>query len=172
MADSKSDLIMDGHFATNSAVIPLQNPLWDYACQLYSKPGMEAALLVLQDDHGADINLILQALWLASESKVWSKACIPNDYGKWVTEQVIPLRKMRRRLKTDWVAPRGVGFEDFRQHVKGLELKAEQYALAMLFTHIKQSKTAAGSIALNLIPLSDYLNISSVNFKPLIALLS
>ena len=154
---------MDGHFATNSAVIPLQNPLWDYACQLYSKPGMEAALLVLQDDHGADINLILQALWLASESKVWSKACIPNDYGKWVTEQVIPLRKMRRSLKTDWVAPRGVGFEDFRQHVKGLELKAEQYALAMLYQQSRNeiiNTLPKNNDFAGLLAISEFLNIN------------
>lgn len=141
MADSKSDSIIDGHFATNPAVIPLEsglaehldNALWQYACQVYSKAGVEAALLTLQDEQGADINLILQALWLASEGVEWTPAYIPNDYGKWVEEQVIPIRTMRRSLKTDWVELRGEGYEDFRQQVKTLELKAEQYALAMLY---------------------------------------
>lgn len=129
MADSKGDAIMGGHFATNS----LDNPLWKYACQVYSQLGVEAALLELQDEHGADINLILQALWLASEGQEWTKACIPNDYSQWMTEQVLPLRQMRRSIKIEWVEQRGAGYEDFRQQVKKLELKAEQYALAILF---------------------------------------
>lgn len=133
MADSKSDSIISEHFATNRAVIPLQNPLWDYACGVYSQEGVEAALLILQDEHCADINLILQALWLASEGVEWTPECIVGDYGKWVAEQVIPIRALRRHLKTDWVEQRGLVFEDFRQQVKKLELQAEQYALAMLF---------------------------------------
>lgn len=129
MADSKSDSIINKHFATNS----LENPLWLYACQVYSQPGVETALLTLQDEYGADINLILQALWLANEGINWTPACIPEDYQPWITEQVIPIRNMRRRLKTQWVEQRGLGFEDFRQQVKKLELQAEQYALVMLF---------------------------------------
>ncbi len=145
MADSKSDSIIDGHFATNPTEIPIESPqretleqcldngLWQYACRVYSQAGVEAALLALQDDCGADINMILQALWLASEGREWSKACIPDDYAQWMTEQVQPLRQMRRSIKMDWVENKGTQYEDFRQQVKKLELKAEQYALAMLF---------------------------------------
>ena len=129
MADSKSDSIIDGHFATKVG----DNPLWQHACQVYSQAGVEKALLQLQDQHGADINLILQAVWLASKGIEWTPACIPTDYGKWVEEHVIPIRIMRRRLKTDWVEQRDLIYEDFRQQVKALELKAEQYALAMLY---------------------------------------
>lgn len=135
MAESKEDSITDAQFATNSPVIPLQNPLWDHACQVYSQVGVEAELLVLQDKHGADINLILQALWLATEGIEWTPACIPENYQPWVTEQVIPIRNMRRRLKTAWTEQRGVAYEGFRQQVKKLELQAEQYALAILYVH-------------------------------------
>jgi uncharacterized protein (TIGR02444 family) len=135
LAESKEDSITDAQFATNSPVIPLQNPLWDHACQVYSQVGVEAELLVLQDEHGADINLILQALWLATEGIEWTPECIPEGYQPWVTEQVIPIRNIRRRLKTDWVEKRGVAYEGFRQQVKKLELQAEQYALAILYVH-------------------------------------
>ena len=109
-------------------IIQLENSLWDYACKIYSQLGVEAALLALQDNHGADINLILQALWLASEGQQWTKACIPNDYDQWMEEQVLPLRQMRRNMKVEWPQQ-----AEFRQQVKKLELKAEQYALGMLF---------------------------------------
>ncbi len=188
MADSKSDSIIDGHFATNPAVIPLEsglaehldNALWQYACQVYSQVGVEAALLNLQDEHGVDINVILQALWLAYEGIEWTLACIPDDYYKWVKEQVIPIRTMRRRLKTDWVGLHGEGYEDFRQQVKKLELKAEQYALAMLFvqseakTNRFREKDKKGSAFLaekNLKQLGENMNILPEYFELLIAAL-
>ena len=190
MADSKSDSIISEHFATNSAVIPLEsglvehldNGLWQYACQVYSKAGVEAALLHLQDEHGADINLILQALWLANEGAEWTPAYIPNDYGRWVKEQVMPIRTMRRGLRTDWVELRGEGCEDFRQQVKKLELKAEQYALAMLFVQSeakmngikKNGAKKNGSVTLaeeNLKRLGENMNIHPEYFELLIAAL-
>jgi len=125
--------------------IRLENSLWDYACQVYSQAGVEAELLALQDDHGADINLILQAMWLASEGKVWAQACIPNDYDKWMEEQVLPLRQMRRSMKADWA-----GYEDFRQQVKKLELKAEQYALASLYLNIEGLAVESAAEKINL----------------------
>lgn len=165
MADSKSDSIIDGHFATKQ----LDNPLWQYACQVYSQDGVEVALLELQDDHGADINLILQALWLASEGAQWIHACIPNDYGKWMAEQVLPLRQMRRSMKTDW--PQN---EDFRQQVKTLELKAEQVALAMLFVQAnccEVDKIMNTEVALlnNLDVLAQEYQLVLNSFKKLIA---
>ncbi len=125
--------------------IRLENSLWDYACQVYSQAGVEAELLALQDDHGADINLILQAMWLASEGKVWTQTCIPNDYEKWMEEQVLPLRQMRRSMKADWA-----GYEDFRQQVKKLELKAEQYALASLYLNIEGLAVESAAEKINL----------------------
>jgi uncharacterized protein (TIGR02444 family) len=180
LADSKSDSIIDGHFATNPAVIPLDNALWQYACQVYSQAGVEATLLNLQDEQGADINLILQALWLANKGIEWTSACIPHDYNKWVEEQVIPIRTMRRRLKTDWVGLHGEGYEDFRQQVKKLELKAEQYALAMLFvqseakTNRFREKDKKGSAFLaekNLKQLGENMNILPEYFELLVAAL-
>ena len=181
-----AESISDTHFATNMAENPLENllktdlinPLWQYACQVYSKEGIEPALIELQDRHGADINLILQALWLATEGKEWSQTCVSGDYNQWVAEQVIPLRKMRRNMKITCAQHReltknqaqdkeyaGV-MEDFRQQVKVLELKAEQYGLAMLFLNNKRQtaeKSLENDPALaksNVLKCAEYLNIS------------
>lgn len=168
MADLKSDAITSGHFATKVD----DNPLWRYACQVYSQSGVEKALLHLQDAHGADINLILQALWLASEGIEWTPQCIPNDYQKWVEEQVMPIRTMRRRLKTDWVELRDAGYEGFRQQVKKLELQAEQYALAMLFVSCEKYQSGkAISEKDNLEKLGKSMNIPSEHFKLLMLVL-
>jgi uncharacterized protein (TIGR02444 family) len=181
LSDSKSDSIISEHFATkagenpplNTLVTPLykhldqllDNALWQYACQVYSLPGMEVILLDLQDEHSADINLILQALWLASEGIEWTFDCIPNDYGKWVKEQVIPIRTMRRSLKIDWVEQRCFGCKDFRQEIKSLELKAEQYALAMLYQRSsilnQKAQKRTHSLTSNLINIAEHFKISS-----------
>jgi uncharacterized protein (TIGR02444 family) len=193
LADSQNGLDtglnIDAQFATNSAENPLAEPLakhlensldnglWQYACQVYSQAGVEAALLALQDDHGADINLILQALWLASEGKQWAETCIPNEYDQWMKEKVLPLRQMRRSMKVDWVEKRGSQYEDFRQQVKKLELKAEQYALGMLFTGSQPAmaiesdarNSEAGSEISNLNQLAEYLQLSRDKFELLIS---
>jgi uncharacterized protein (TIGR02444 family) len=163
LADSKGDSIIDGHFATNPLENPLSNhldsPLWHYACQVYSAEGVEAVLLALQDDHGADINLILQALWLAKGGRGWTKECIPADYVRWMETQVLPLRQIRRSMKTDWT-----GYEDFRQQVKKLELKGEQYALALLYLNTDESTTVSAAVNIslaeqNMRTLAEYLGI-------------
>mgnify|MGYP000119310121 CR=1 FL=1 len=167
MADSKSDSIIGGHFATNLADIPLENQLWQYACQVYSLAGVEAALLALQDDHGADINLILQALWLASEGQQWTKECIPEDYSAWMDAQVLPLRQMRRSMKTEWVEKRGAQYEGFRQQVKKLELKAEQYALGMLFLQSENFEKPISVLEnkhFNLEAIANFFEIPEENF--------
>jgi hypothetical protein len=107
----------------------------------------------------------LQALWLASEGIEWTQGCIPEDYSKWVKEQVLPLRKMRRNMKTDWSQ-----YEDFRQQVKALELKAEQYALAMLYqqsssgviTTVAQNHEVSGLLA-----IAEFSNIAFDEFRRL-----
>ena len=119
--------------AAQFATIPLDNPLWRHACQFYAQSGVEQTLLALQDEHGADINQILQAHWLGTEERVWDQGCVSEEYSLWMEQQIRPLRKIRRDMKQQWVEERGSAFEDFRQQVKKLELQAEQYGLALLY---------------------------------------
>jgi len=119
--------------AAQFATIPLDNPLWRHACQFYAQSGIEQILLTLQDEHGADINQILQAHWLGSEGKLWGPDVVSEEYLLWMEQQIQPLRKIRRDMKQQWGMERGAAFEDFRQQVKKLELQAEQYGLALLY---------------------------------------
>lgn len=147
----------------------LDNPLWQYACQIYAKPGVERALLELQDSHGADINVILQSLWLASQGHAWSPTHVSNMYTVWMSEQIQPLRLMRRKMKDEWVAKHGQEFEGFRQQVKTLELQAEQYGLAMLFvTTFDEQEGHDVSVTTNLKRLGQNMNILPKHFLALI----
>lgn len=148
-------MLKGGQFAT----IPLENPLWQHASQFYSQPGMESVLLLLQDQHQADINQILQAIWLADSGRVWKPACVTSEYLNWSAEYIRPLRHMRRRMKEEW----GDLAESVRQKIKATELEAEQYGLALLMmsgekgSYVTDEKT--DSLILrreNLIALADY----------------
>ena len=149
----------------------LDNPLWQYACQFYSQPGVESALLELQDKHGADINLVLQALWLASVRVEWGPRCIPHDYQKWMTQHVLPLRQMRRTMKIEWSEEKGKAYEEFRQQVKKLELKAEQVALAMLFASSEGLSEGDVSEKSNMILVGQNMDVLPEQFDLLISLL-
>lgn len=155
----------------------LDNPLWQFACEFYARAGIETTLLTLQDEYGADINLILQALWLATLGKSWSAACIPVDYDPWMAEQVQPLRTMRRNMKVNWPEQKEKGFEDFRQQIKKLELKAEQFALCMLYLvasispdEVEEPFNRAVALS-NLDTLAEYFTLSSETFEQLKSLL-
>lgn len=123
------------------ATIPLDNPLWRHACQFYAESGVEQALLNLQDQYGADINMILQAHWLGSEGRVWADNCVSDEYRLWMAQHIEPLRKIRREMKETWVAKKSTEFEGFRQQVKKLELQAEQYGLALLYLAAGRQET-------------------------------
>ena len=101
--------------------------LWRYAVTLYGRPGVAAACLALQDRHGADVPLLLAALWHAARGRGppdlerWRE--ISNSWG---AAAVLPLRKLRRDLKGR------PGWEAVRGRVKHLELAAERATLVQL----------------------------------------
>ena len=107
--------------------------LWPYALEVYARPGVEAVLLRLQDEHGQCIPLLLWSLWMAGGGR-------PSDAAKaaacaklaraWQDAAVAPLRRLRRGLKakarTEQLQAR------IRHGVKALELEAERMLLQML----------------------------------------
>jgi uncharacterized protein (TIGR02444 family) len=84
------------------------NPFWDYAVELYRRPGVEAACLELQVRHGLDVNLVLLCCWLASRGvagEAQTLRRIAAAAESWQAACVRPLRAVRRRLKADLAAP-------------------------------------------------------------------
>jgi uncharacterized protein (TIGR02444 family) len=78
------------------------SPFWRFSVATYARPGVEAACLALQDRDGADVNLILLALWLGRHGH----RLAPETGGRlaalardWQEAIVAPLRKVRRHLK-------------------------------------------------------------------------
>jgi uncharacterized protein (TIGR02444 family) len=80
------------------------NPFWDYAVELYRRPGVEGACLELQARHGLDVNLVLLCCWLASRGTAADERTfdrIAAAAERWQVAFVRPLRAVRRRLKAD-----------------------------------------------------------------------
>lgn len=106
-----------------------QIPLWDYSLSVYTRPGVEPLFLQLQDELGADVNMLLACCWLAQSGQVLSATMVNSALaatGGWRAECVLPLRALRRYLT---YRP---GQQDFREQVKKLEIEAERLQQQML----------------------------------------
>jgi len=118
------------------------NPLWEFATWTYELPGVQKALLALQDRMGADVNMVLFCVWLAY------RGSNGNDLAQnlsealklsrdWQAAMVQPIRKCRDNLK---VLLDGDGFtgatrgatEALRERIKAAELDLEALQIVTL----------------------------------------
>jgi uncharacterized protein (TIGR02444 family) len=115
------------------------SPFWRFSLRLYRAPGVGDACIALQEESGVDVNLLLFLLWQATQHRALAAADIKTldeTIGGWRDTTVIPLRNVRRALKSapGLVAPSTA--EAFRTRIKAVELEAERlqqeamYALA------------------------------------------
>jgi len=102
---------------------------WNFSLTFYALPGVPEACLTLQDEGGADVNVVLYLLFLADRGRLLDAAAIDRIESisiAWREAVVAPLRGVRRRLQT------AVGeFEPsqtaaLRTDVKRIELAAER----------------------------------------------
>jgi uncharacterized protein (TIGR02444 family) len=109
--------------------------LWDFALKLYGAPHVGEACLVLQDESGVDVPVLLFSAWLAKNGIVLTAEEIIRIDGlvkDWRDEVVKPLRAIRRRLKTGPLPAPTKETETLRNGVKGVELSSEKIELAIL----------------------------------------
>ena len=108
--------------------------LWQYSLQHYHRPGVEEALLHLQESHGADVNILLCCCWLADRGRVLEEQQLGQLLrcsARWSAECVRPLRAVRQYLKGQ------PGPESFRDRIKALELEAEQWQQQLLWEQLQ-----------------------------------
>lgn len=125
------------------------NPVWDYACDLYGRPGVAEACLSLQDRRGLDVNLLLFCCWAGHCGRVLSAdevARLCDGVAEWNQDVIQPLRALRRWLKDQAIAPRGEA-EALRQSIKASELEAERLEQDILHRLLPLVPGAAGASA-------------------------
>jgi uncharacterized protein (TIGR02444 family) len=130
------------------------HPFWDYSLQLYRRPGVEKACLVLQDEFDLDVNIVLFCLWAGAEgpgqlTSAEITECIARG-GRWQREVVQRLRFIRRTLKQDELGATPELVEVFRPRAQKLELAAEHVQQLLLADIVPHTRGAAnGGIAVS-----------------------
>jgi uncharacterized protein (TIGR02444 family) len=123
----------DAGAATEAA---LRTELWRFALALYGRAEVAKACLTLQERLGADVDIILFALFALTERGISLRAeelrAVDALVADWRAEIVKPLRQIRTRLKSGPnPAPSGET-EALRHRVKSLEIEAERIELHRL----------------------------------------
>jgi len=109
--------------------------LWPFALDVYGRPGVETALLELQDAHGQCVPLLIWTLWLAAEGRIADDGALASAAElarAWQDAAVAPLRGLRRGLKSPSSKAPARAWRTLREGVKALELDAERMLLEML----------------------------------------
>jgi uncharacterized protein (TIGR02444 family) len=106
-----------------------KSPFWRFSVKFYAEPGVAQACIDLQDQAGVDVNLLFFLLWNAAQGRELSHpevAEIDRDFGAWRDLAVVPLRELRRALKSPPSAVTPDAAEGFRTRIKAVELEAER----------------------------------------------
>ncbi len=102
---------------------------WAFSLRLYGEQGVPEASLVLQDQCGADVDIVLYILWRAHGGVCLDEAGLGAAIAAvaaWVQQVVLPLRAVRRALKTRLADVAPADAEALRSRVKTEELEAER----------------------------------------------
>jgi uncharacterized protein (TIGR02444 family) len=105
------------------------SPFWRFSLRFYRQPKVADACIALQEVAGVDVNLLLFLLWHATQMHALSTAeveCLESQIGPWREMTVIPLRSIRRALKSPASLVAGATAEQFRTRIKAVELEAER----------------------------------------------
>lgn len=122
------------------SALPLKNPLWDYALDIYMAEGMKTVFLALQDQ-GYEINLLLTLLWLAEEKCTVDDRLLNTLHAVNLQETIRTFRHLRETVKHHR------SLNDTYQDFLTLELKLEQRELALYYLQAEKKVLNRKSIA-------------------------
>src|SRR6202171_3293454 len=103
------------------------SPFWRFSLQFYRLPGVAEAGIKLQEESGCDVNLLLFLLWHGAQGRELAAAEVERleqDIAPWRDRTVIPLRAVRRALKSPPGLVEAGATEAFRTRIKAVELEA------------------------------------------------
>lgn len=120
---------------------------WRYSLDRYGRDGVPAICLLLQAEHGADVNIVLFALWTAQQGYVLqpedAAVCVAT-VEDWHRSVVMPMRSVRCWLKDREVLDTEAR-DRLRAEVQKWEIEAERMEQDMLY-----SLTTDGTLSLKM----------------------
>ena len=105
------------------------SPFWQFSLKYYALPDVGPACIALQDEAGVDVNVLLFLFWNASLGRaldIDDVKALDAAIGIWRDTAVIPLRSVRRALKSGPSIAAPEVTETFRTRIKQVELEAER----------------------------------------------
>ncbi|HUZ67223.1 MAG TPA: TIGR02444 family protein [Beijerinckiaceae bacterium] len=147
------------------------SPFWRFSLAVYAATGVADACLELQENAGADVNVLLYGLWLGTQRRrlqAEEMRAIVALIESWRREIVAPLRHVRRTLKTPPAAFKAAAAAALRRQVKRVELEAEHMQQDALYawrpaSRIGREEEKATAIAAN---VETYSGALGVCFSP------
>jgi uncharacterized protein (TIGR02444 family) len=112
------------------------SPFWRFSLRFYRQPAVADACIRLQEEAGIDVNLLLFLLWHATQQRALSAAEVvevERRIGGWRDMTVVPLRAVRRALKSPPALVAPAIAELFRTRIKAAELEAERLQQAAMY---------------------------------------
>jgi uncharacterized protein (TIGR02444 family) len=118
------------------------HPFWDFALDVYRRPGVSEACLELQEQHHLDVNLLLFVCWIGASGggprNRGEVARCQDAVAAWHDNVVRPLRGVRRALKGGiGPAPADLS-EGLRRAIQAREIDAEHVEQLMLAATIQR----------------------------------
>jgi uncharacterized protein (TIGR02444 family) len=120
-----------------------KSPFWRFSIKFYAVPGVADACIALQDQARVDVNILFFLLWNATQGRAYTKADVSEVerlIGAWRDMAVVPIRNVRRALKSppEVMAPDAA--EGFRTRIKAVELEAERLQQEALYELAQSSR--------------------------------
>ena len=138
---------------TGEAGLQLEGAQWVFALRFYERPEVAEALLLLQDRVGADVCVVLFALFIARTHRVavdgQDLADLDAAIADWRREVIWPLRSLRRRLRSGPCPAPAAATQALLQRIKAAEIDAEQIELAVLAQQFYRRPRAANPAGLD-----------------------
>lgn len=150
----------------------MHNPFWEYSCTVYANEEVAAVCLELQDAFNLDVNILLYALWLASQELVLELDHLQRldaQVAPWRQEVVQPLRELRRE------AGELPQLEESYVQMKSLELDAErqqQDTMYQFFGALELAPSGTAPLRDNLLLVASCLSRPSAGWNECIERLS
>lgn len=113
-----------------------KSPFWRFSVKFYAVPGVAQACIELQDRAGVDVNVLFFLLWNATQGRALNAADVTKveeAIRPWRDMAVVPLRSVRRALKSPPPVMTADAAEGFRTRIKAVELEAERLQQEALY---------------------------------------